>query len=133
VEKGQLGLAIVAPVDVILSQSDIVQPDIVVLVKERTSLFGAKGITGRPDLVVEVVSASREDYDRSRKRLLYERHAVPHYWVVEPKKREVEEYVRARGKLRLRRVWKEKDAMRPALLPGASIALARIWPPPRSL
>jgi len=38
-----------APLDVILSQFDVVQPDIVALVKDRVGIFGAKGIGGRPD------------------------------------------------------------------------------------
>jgi len=133
VREGLLGEAMGAPLDVVLAERTVVQPDLVAVVKERTGIFGPKGITGRPDLIVEVVSAGRGSYDRSRKRLLYERYAVPHYWVIEPKKREVEEYVRSRGKLRLRRVWKEKEAMRPAVVPGASIVLASIWPPLKAL
>jgi Uma2 family endonuclease len=48
----------VSPVDCILSDTTIVQPDVVYLEWARSSLAGARGIGGAPTLAVEIVSPS---------------------------------------------------------------------------
>ena len=128
-KRTRTGLVLPAPVDVILSAHDIVQPDIVLVRRERMSIVKARGIEGSPDLVVEILSPSNEDHDRRTKLRVYEHHAVPHYWIADLRRREVEEHVRQRGRLRLRRLWKEGDRMKPAAMTGLAIPLAPLWPP----
>ena len=80
----------VAPVDVILSEKDIVQPD-VVIVCERSKIE-RRGIFGAPDVVFEVLSPSTEPKDRRRKRALYERSGVREYFLVNPEAEFIEKY-----------------------------------------
>src|SRR5881296_1170859 len=56
-EEAGLGRVFAAPLDVLLTQVDIVQPDLLVVLKKNRSRIG-KNIQGVPDLVVEIVSKS---------------------------------------------------------------------------
>ena len=84
------GRAFVAPYDVVLSDYDVVQPDVVFVADARIGAINAANIRGVPSLVVEVVSDSR--MDRVRKRDLYARAGVPTYWIVDPEADRIEVY-----------------------------------------
>ena len=78
-----MGRTYFAPFDVILSDFNVVQPDIIFVSNARSHIIGDY-IHGAPDLVVEILSPSTADYDRTTKRELYERYGVPEYWMVDP-------------------------------------------------
>src|SRR3990172_513522 len=82
-ERG-LGEVFVSPLDCILSDTTVVQPDIVYIESGRSSLVSARGIEGPPTLAVEILSPSTREVDRGTKLQLYSRYGVPHYWIVEP-------------------------------------------------
>ncbi len=88
-----LGEVLYAPLDVILSESCIVQPDLVYLDRGRLGAVTRRGIEGAPTLVVEVLSPSTTLIDRSTKRQLYARYGVPFYWLVDPEGRAIEALV----------------------------------------
>jgi Uma2 family endonuclease len=88
-----LGEVLYAPLDVILSETSIVQPDIVYLERSRLGAVSGRGIEGAPTLVVEILSPSTTLIDRSTKRQLYARLGVPFYWLVDPEGRAVEALV----------------------------------------
>ena len=48
-----------------------------------------------PDFIVEVLSPSTEKHDRETKFVDYAAHGVPEYWIVDPERRVVEQYVLA--------------------------------------
>jgi Uma2 family endonuclease len=85
-----IGEVLFSPIDVILSETSIVQPDLVYLDPTRLGAISRRGIEGAPTLVVEVLSPSTTLIDRSAKRQLYARHGVPYYWLVDPEGRAVE-------------------------------------------
>ncbi|UCF21542.1 MAG: Uma2 family endonuclease [Gemmatimonadota bacterium] len=60
-----------------------VQPDIIFISKARRALLTEAGVSGPPDLVVEIGSPSTANRDRSIKRKLYERQGVAQYWIVD--------------------------------------------------
>ncbi|MDF1604875.1 Uma2 family endonuclease [Nocardioides sp. YIM 152315] len=70
-----------APLDITVSDSTVLQPDI--LVAARTKLAGRK-MVGLPVLAVEVLSRSTRLIDLNLKRAAFERAAVTSYWVVDP-------------------------------------------------
>jgi len=78
------GELLVAPVDVLFSEIDVVQPDILWVSNERLSIITEKNIQGSPDLVVEIVSPSTARKDRELKVKLYEKFKVAEYWLVDP-------------------------------------------------
>src|SRR3989454_9807176 len=92
-----LGEVFVSPVDCILSDTTVVQPDVVHLESGRSSLASPRGIEGPPTLGVEILSLSTVQVDRGVKLQLYARYRVPYYWIVEPGVRSVEAYALSRS------------------------------------
>jgi len=93
IELVGLGVLFNAPMDVQLSEHDIVQPDLVIILKENVRKITPANIQVAPDLVVEILSPSNMDYDRSTKRNLYERFGVREYWVIDPFEQQVDQWV----------------------------------------
>ena len=88
-ERGR-GEVFFAPCDVVLSNTDVVQPDLLFVSHERAHLLlGGANVLGAPDLVVEILSPSTAGRDRTLKRGLYAKHGVREYWLVDPDARTV--------------------------------------------
>ncbi len=79
-----LGQVFSAPYDVVLSDTDVVQPDLLFVSNERAHIRTPANIRGAPDLVVEVLSPSTARRDWREKLDLYAEHGVPEYWLVDP-------------------------------------------------
>ncbi len=97
VEARGLGKVYFAPCDVILSEEDIVQPDIFFISKEREHIITEKNIQGAPDIVIEIMSHFTAKLDKTAKLKLYERSGVKEYWLVDPDRKEVEVLTLKRG------------------------------------
>ena len=132
VRARRLGLVIVSPLDVILSdrptETTILQPDIVFLERARLGLVSQRAIEGPPTLAVEILSPSTAVIDRTRKRALYARYGVPHLWFVDPETREIEAHVLDAGIYRLAR--RESGAEPVDLPPFTDLGLipSALWP-----
>ena len=74
-----LGEVLYAPLDCILDDTTIVQPDLVFVDTTRLGQISERGIEGPPTLVIEIISPSTKRIDRVRKRQLYGRYGVPYY------------------------------------------------------
>ena len=88
-----LGLVLYAPLDVILVDTTVLQPDLVYLETGRLAAVSRRGVEGPPTLVVEILSPSTGTTDRTTKRGLYARYSVPYFWLVDPEGRVIESYV----------------------------------------
>ena len=84
VEQRGLGRVYFSPFDVVLSDTDTVQPDLLFVSNERLDIITPANIQGAPDLVVEIRSLSTARQDWTVKRDLYARHGVREYWLVDP-------------------------------------------------
>ena len=84
VEQKSLGEVFFAPCDVVLSDINVVQPDLLFVSNARAHIITADNVQGPPDLVVEILSPSTANRDRTRKRALYAQYGVPEYWLVDP-------------------------------------------------
>lgn len=93
VVRPKLGQVYPAPIDVQLSEHDVVQPDLVVVLEAHGTIVTPTKIKGAPDLVVEILSPSTAQVDRTQKLHLYEQAGVPEYWIVDPEEHVVEQYV----------------------------------------
>jgi Uma2 family endonuclease len=80
----------VAPFDVELAPDTIVQPDVLILLKQNLSRYRESRIIGAPDLVVEVASPATAIYDRRVKYDAYAQAGIPEYWIVDPAAKTVE-------------------------------------------
>jgi Uma2 family endonuclease len=79
------GLMLHAPLDIVFSEHNVVQPDVVYFCSERRDLVKDWEATrAAPDLAVEVLSRATERRDRGRKMELLARFQVPEYWLVDP-------------------------------------------------
>lgn len=83
------GRVLVSPLDVVLDETNTLQPDLVVISTARRHLVSRRGVEGAPDLVVEVISPDYASKDQVLKRHLYERFGVAEYWLVDPESRSV--------------------------------------------
>jgi Uma2 family endonuclease len=92
VKRRQLGQVFVSPVDCILGDTSVVQPDVVYLGRDRLTAISDRGIEGPPTLVVEVLSPSTIQIDRIVKGQLYAKHRVPYYWIVDAEQRTVQAF-----------------------------------------
>ena len=89
--KGKPCRPFVAPTDVVLSEHDVVQPDVIVVCDERK--ITEANIRGAPDLIVEVLSPATALKDKREKRALYEKSGVREYVIVDPIELYVERFV----------------------------------------
>lgn len=87
-----LGELYPGPVDVLLGESDYLEPDLAFVRADRVGILKERGIEGAPDLVIEVVSPSTAGRDRTLKRERYAAFGVAEYWVVDANTRRVEIY-----------------------------------------
>ena len=78
-----IGRAFIAPFDIVFSNYDVVQPDVIFVSNERQGIITPDNIQGAPDLVIEVLSPSTAHRDRTFKRALYARHGVREFWLVD--------------------------------------------------
>ena len=124
-----VGRAFVAPVDVVLSDFDVVEPDLVFVLRERFAILTEANVQGAPDLVVEVLSESTRRHDLVTKRRLYGRFGVREYWVIDPVIDTVLIFT-LEGSTLERRAELELEAgsvLTSALLPGLKLPLAAIF------
>ena len=122
-----LGEVYVAPFDTILSNTTVVQPDIVFVATDRLSVLAERGVEGAPTLVVEVISPSTVRIDRTTKLALYARHAVPHCWIVDPAAHTIEAYALEGPAYRIGATWDGREPIRLAPLPELSLDPAALW------
>ncbi len=124
-----LGEVFGAPFDVILSDHDIVEPDILFVSNERREVL-QDWVRGAPDLVVEILSPSTRRRDEVTKRHLYDHSGVREYWVVDPEIDVVKVYRRAAagGFDRAAELTREaEEVLETPLLPGFSVQLADLF------
>jgi Uma2 family endonuclease len=93
VNSQRLGEVLFAPVDALVFDHDRVQPDLIIVARERRSTIGGAFISGAPDLVLEVLSPSTHHLDRVRKAALYATSGVREYWLVDAETRTIEVFV----------------------------------------
>jgi Uma2 family endonuclease len=84
-EVHSIGEIFTAPFDVVFSNFDVVEPDLLYMSKARAAqVLTPKHVTGAPELVVEIGSKSTRKRDETIKRRLYERFGVSEYWIIDP-------------------------------------------------
>jgi Uma2 family endonuclease len=116
----------IAPVDVVLSERDVVQPDVVVVCDPEK--ITEKNIQGAPDLVVEVLSPSTAAKDLRQKKALYQRAGVREYLVIDP----LEQYAQVwrsdeQQRFHEAEIYAATDSLPLHVLDGFEIALGELF------
>jgi Uma2 family endonuclease len=92
-EEHPVGRAWPAPTDVILSTTDVAQPDLCYVQAARLGIVTDRAIEGAPDLVVEVLSPGTRQRDEVSKRHVYAKSGVAEYWLIDPEAQTVRRLV----------------------------------------
>ena len=90
VRQRNIGRLLPAPVDVIFSDEDVLQPDLIFIAADRQGIVTERACEGAPDLVIEILSPSTGQRDRGLKRKVYANYGVKEYWLVDPESHSVQ-------------------------------------------
>lgn len=127
VEKKKYGELFTSPIDVVLSEHTTLQPDIIFIAKEHSSIITEKNIQGAPDLVIEILSPSSFYYDWFDKKELYEQHGVKEYWIVDPLRRWADVYILEGKKYKRIQHEEQTGILTSAVLNGFKIDLQEMF------
>jgi len=119
-----------APIDMTLSETNVIQPDLVYIPGESSGIIKEERIDGVPYLVVEVLSRWTRSKDRIRKRNVYEQMQVPHYWIVDPEDETIEAYALKDNAYVLRSSGLDAGEFTHPDFPGLAFDLAALWKRP---
>ena len=123
VRQHELGEVFLAPTDVVLSDTDTVQPDVLFISKDRQRIITEANIQGAPDLVVEILSPSTSRRDWREKRDLYAEHGVKEYWLADPATKIVWVMLLEDGALDIVETYAGGDTLTSPTLDGFSVAV----------
>ena len=126
-KKRFLGRAFIAPTDVVLSDTTVLQPDILFVSAERAHIITEANVQGAPDLVVEVLSPSTAERDTTTKRALYYRHGVREFWLVDTDAKTVAVLLRGRSDFESVGQYSLGDTLTSPALEGFSLGLGEIF------
>ncbi|MDI6780616.1 MAG: Uma2 family endonuclease [bacterium] len=126
-EKTKSGKVYDAPCDVVLSNEDVVQPDIIFISKENIHIITQDNIKGSPDLLIEIISKNSAQRDRIIKRRLYEKYGVHEYWLVDMDKKEIEVLVLSRGTYETYGVFQSQDTLSSVVLEGFHFKVEEVF------
>lgn len=119
------GKVYLAPLDVVLSNINVLEPDLVFVSDEQLDILTEKNIQGPPVLVIEVLSNPR--IDKVRKRDIYARFGVPEYWVVDPDADRIEIYRLEADRYVKPELYEPGDVVASRALPAVQIDLAHLF------
>lgn len=108
-------------------KKNAVEPDIVFVSAARGGIIGPEYIVGAPDLVVEILSPHRPDFDRVTKVKQYARHGVGEHWIIDPVEENVEVYRLVNSAYDLKADLAGGDSLATPLLPGWKLAVQDLF------
>lgn len=121
VRQHGLGEVFVSPLDVILSQHRVIQPDLFFISNDNKKIIQDR-IRGVPDLAIEVISPGTWKRDRVEKKSLYEQVGIAEYWIVDPESRTIEVFALTNGSYQLHCRATDTETAKSKLLSGFGIS-----------
>jgi Uma2 family endonuclease len=126
----RVGDVYVAPLDVVLSDHNVLEPDVLFLTTEQVAAQTRIHVHGAPALAIEVLSPGSRKMDLELKRRVYDRFGVQEYWIVDPDREAIHVHRRDAG-VALRHVADltrgAADTLTTPLLPGFACALDALF------
>ncbi len=126
-DKNPVGELYDAPFDVILEESTVVQPDLLIVLENRRSRIVPEGLRGAPNFLVEIVSPSARSRDTQLKRRLYEKFGVEEYWIVDPESETVEQLVASQAMFETQGVFSRSDTVVSKSISGMRIDFSKVF------
>ncbi len=115
-----------APIDLILSSTEVRQPDIVMVHRSKLGMITHRGIEGIPDLVAEILSPHSVKRDKLSKLFTYARYHIPEYWIVDPANECLEQYILSGDKYELLTIYSKEETIQSDRLPCVSFTMEHI-------
>lgn len=126
-EKDPLGEVLAAPLILILSDTNVIQPDLVYIPGE-SDIIEDQSVNGVPELIVEILSPATVGTDRIKKTRVYNRFGVPHYWMVDPEGQIMQAYaLLPSGEYAISSSVGGDEIFTHASFPQLSIELGALW------
>ena len=122
-----MGSVYIAPFDVVLSDINTLQPDILFISNERKRIITEANVQGAPDLAIEILSPSDPNRDKVLKREIYERHGVNEYWLVDPYDRNITVLLLEGDAYQTAGIYTEGDTLTSSTLSGFTLNLADLF------
>ena len=127
ITEHKLGIILGSPTDVLLSDHDVVQPDLLFVSQEHAAVITDPNIQGAPDLAIEVLSPSTRRKDEHAKRERYELTGVREYWIVDPQRQTVRVFRREADGFGPAEELSKDDTLSTPLLPGLALPVSEIF------
>ncbi len=127
VTEKELGTVLLAPYDVIRSEENVVQPDILFVASEHLRIIGEANISGSPDLVIEILSPNNRRKDVETKRKVYAKFGVREYWIVDPGVETVEVLVWSEAVYSSAGAFGRNESLSSPLLPELDLPLSSVF------
>jgi Uma2 family endonuclease len=130
IRRHRLGKVYLAPLDVVLGEgeeAEVVQPDLLYISPQRQDIIAQKEIRGAPDMVVEVLSPSTAQRDRTLKKKLYAKYGIQEYWLVDPEAQTVEVLTLGQRGYERAGLYTKNETLESPLLVGLRIPLDEVF------
>ena len=127
IRENGLGRLYPAPFDVLLTDFDVVQLDLLFVSRNRTHIITPDNVQGAPDTIVEILSPEMSRRDWGDKRVLYARHGVREYWIIDSTNRLLSVLALHDDVLEVEQTLTEDDIAQSSVLEGFSVKLAELF------
>lgn len=125
-ETHSIGEVLFAPLDVILSDYDVVEPDLLLVLDEHRAVL-QDWVRGAPDLAVEILSPGTVARDRGVKLKAYARYGIREYWIADPEQKAIEVYRLSGAGYELAKTFGRAETLTSSLLPEFALPVADIF------
>ncbi len=115
------------PTEVVLSDTTVVEPDILFVSSQRGHIIARENIQGAPDLVVEVFDPATAERDRMIKLDPYARRGVKESWLGEPDATTITVLLRGESRYEVSGFYGEGQSLRSSTLAGFSVDLVEAF------
>lgn len=122
-----IGVLYDAPFDVYLTDIDVFQPDLLIVLNENRQILTDAGAEGAPDFVVEILSPKTRQLDLVNKKRIYARVGVKELWIIDPEQKEVLLYRFDQDPIEAVAKLGRQQEINSPLLPGLAIPLPAIF------
>jgi Uma2 family endonuclease len=125
-QQNPIGRLVAAPMDVIFSNDNLVQPDLLFIAHENAGIIKGR-VFGPPDLAVEILSPSSIQRDRYQKLEQYARFGVKEYWIIDPASRSIDVLTLRDGRYMLHTSAVETGTVSSLVLSGFTLEVAQFF------
>ena len=127
IEENNLGTLYYSPLDVIFSEQEVYQPDIIFISNDNSNIIREKNIQGPPDMALEILSPETAYYDLREKFKVFEKCGVKEYWIVDPGLKKMEIYENKDKKFKIFSEAEGGGVVSSKVLDGLSISLIEVF------